>query len=75
MGINASRVIVVNYIAKADRSRVKFLSTMTEMNHDVFKGVKDNYNGIVIKSCQEPHDRSTMEKLLQGFFSHVQNIR
>lgn len=33
-----------------------------------FQGVKDAYNGVIVKSSQEPHDRSTMQNLLKGIF-------
>lgn len=31
-----------------------------------FEGVKDIYNGVVVRSRTEPHERDVMERLLQG---------
>lgn len=39
----------------------------------IFQGVKDIYNGVVIRSSAEPHERDAMERILQGDFP-VQRI-
>ena len=39
---------------------------MESGNVNTFQGVKDAYNGMVVRSSLEPHERKVMEQLLEG---------
>jgi len=39
----------------------------------LFKGVKDSYNGVIVRSSMEPYKRQLMEEVLKGLIdSHTE---
>ena len=44
------------------------MANQSTTDKHIFIGVRDAYNGLIVKSVQEPHDRSTMQNLLKGIF-------
>ena len=46
----------------------RIMANQSTTDKHIFIGVRDAYNGLIVKSVQEPHDRSTMQNLLKGIF-------
>jgi len=46
----------------------RIMANQSTTDKHIFKGLKDAYNGLIVKSDQEPHDRFTMQNLLKGIF-------
>ena len=62
MGIAASRLLDKNL-----KIRQSYLVYSTMANGPtIFQGSRDNYNGIIIKSREEPCERPVMEAMLKG---------